>query len=113
MQIAGAILSLLIGLAFAFLPVAIAFARRNSNKGQVLLLCIASLGIEIIISLVGVYLSSRGIGMLMSNPGMSGTIEVVLVVILALSLILWVAALVKAIRGQKAGSGNSSYDKPQ
>lgn len=51
--------------------------------------------------------------MLLSSSGMSGTIEVVLVVFLALSLILWIAALVKAIRGQKAGSGDSSYDKPQ
>lgn len=69
----------IIGLAINLIPTIIAFVKGNTNKMQVLLLNIVPWGLSMITVLFGV--------------------AVISIVIAIINIILWIIALVKAIRG--------------
>jgi uncharacterized membrane protein len=72
------IIGVIIGLMINFIPTIIAFVKGNANKMQVLLLNIIPWGLSIVTSFLGVAIIS--------------------IVIAIINIILWVVALVKAIR---------------
>lgn len=91
----GGIVGLIIGLCIRFFPTVIAVLRRNSNSRQVLMLNLFPLVIDIFIGILTFVLRS----LLYEVSFLATLFSIVSVVWGIVSIIIWIFALIKAIRG--------------
>ncbi len=91
----GGIVGLIIGLCIRFFPTVIAVLRRTSNSRQVLMLNLFPLIIDIFIGILTFMLRN----LLYEVSFLATLFSIISVVWGIVSIIIWIFALIKAIRG--------------
>lgn len=91
----GGILGLIIGLCIRFLPTGVAVFRRTANSRQIFMLNLFPLVIDIFIGILTFVLRS----LLYEVSFLAALFSIVSIVWGILSIIIWIIALIKAIRG--------------